>query len=72
MKLRAKRLLALAMAGVMALSMAGCGGSGDSGKETTGQTGESKCSFQHIIFLSLNREAVDTGRLYYHGSYGYQ
>lgn len=36
MKLRAKRLLALAMAGVMALSMAGCGGSGDSGKETTG------------------------------------
>lgn len=42
MKLRAKRLLALAMAGVMALSMAGCGGSGDSGKETTGQTGESK------------------------------
>ena len=38
MKLRAKRLLALAMAGVMALSMAGCGGSGDSGKETTGQT----------------------------------
>ncbi len=42
MKLRAKRLLALAMAGVMALSMAGCGGSGDSGKETAGQTGESQ------------------------------
>ena len=44
MKLRAKKLLALAMAGVMALSMAGCGGSGDSGKETAGQTGESQAS----------------------------
>ena len=42
MKLRAKRLLALAMAGVMALSMAGCGGSGDSGKETTGRPGKMK------------------------------
>ena len=44
MKLRAKKLLALAMAGVMALSMAGCGGSGDSGKETAGQTSESQAS----------------------------
>ena len=38
MKLRAKRLLALAMAGVMALSMAGCGGSGDSGSSQSGET----------------------------------
>ena len=44
MKLRVKKLLALAMAGVMALSMAGCGGSGDSGKETAGQTSESQAS----------------------------
>lgn len=46
MKLRAKKLLALAMAGVMTLSLAGCGGSGSSGgsgnagSEAAGQTGE--------------------------------
>ena len=42
MKLRAKKLLALAMAGVMTLSLAGCGGSGSSGGsgKAAGQTGE--------------------------------